>query len=651
MKISPYQSAFDEFKGRFLDEGKSIFSGKEILDPTNIRILRLIVAENDNALEGNASFIEKLKAQTEIGVDSEKPDFPSKAVKNLTLEQKNNALELLAHAVWLWRLPPFSTNNKSSESRKNAVKEILDLIDPKKAEELIKYAEGNGFFKDFSGFASPGMYYYTNKHNELNYIISFFERYRNLEDKNEVISFLNNKDAEDRIKAETIQANSTLNKDGVINKNPSNKKFIPKEVTCSMQNALLHLLDSDNYEPILSNAHKKMLVKNLEHTLTPEEKDENNIDRKVSSIRGKLTKLFSFPTDEFSFYSKTIRPLWDDNLQPIEINTIYYGPPGTGKTYLARQAIEARTVKELFLESNETKLENEGIEAIIKKRKRDRIKQVQFHPSFTYEDFIDGLKPELVKGQVNLKLTNGTFKNFCCKATKELKEFRVSQGETGKDDSRMPMFYFITDEINRADLSSVLGEVLSCLEEDKRLDFDEKGSVTENSLLIQTKNAYLQTNDVNNPAVFTEDNQTYFGIPKNLVFVGTMNDIDRSVDTFDFALRRRFTWIYKGFDIEAFADAEAFKAIEAEALEEYAQSCKALNDFIFDEPSLGESYAIGHAYFFNIELSTQKPFNKSNKGRLFDRHLAPLLEEYLRASFSSKDIKAKVAEAKIIFTS
>lgn len=133
-----------------------------------------------------------------------------------------------------------------------------------------------------------------------------------------------------------------------------------------------------------------------------------------------------------------------------------------------------------------------------------------------------------------------------------------------------------------------------------------------------------------------------FGVPCNVVFIGTMNDIDRSVDTFDFALRRRFTWIHKGFDEVVLRSCKELSSLNFIEKENYIDACKKLNKYISENLDLGHSFEIGHFYYMKATI-----FRKAvQKEKLFDQHLAPLIEEYLRSVYSAKDIEAKLKEAK-----
>lgn len=186
---------------------------------------------------------------------------------------------------------------------------------------------------------------------------------------------------------------------------------------------------------------------------------------------------------------------------------ILTGAPGTGKTRLAKK------IAEEFCQEQTKKYE-----------------LVQFHPSYDYTDFVEGIRPVEYKNQdgnekVEFRKVDGIFKKFCRKVA-DLKD-----DPDGKNNERK--YFFIIDEINRADLSKVFGELMYCLETDKR------GS--ENR--IQTQYANLHTYNPEEGDYYSEDIfEKGFYIPKNVIIIGTMNDIDRSVESMDFALRRRFVW-------------------------------------------------------------------------------------------------------------
>jgi len=248
-------------------------------------------------------------------------------------------------------------------------------------------------------------------------------------------------------------------------------------------------------------------------------------------------------------------------------NLILTGAPGTGKTYLAkeiaRQMCGTGTVENDF---------------------------VQFHPSYDYTDFVEGLRPTQpdANGNIGFKLTNGIFKNFC-KAAKESPD---------KD------FVFIIDEINRGEISKIFGELFFSVDPGYR---GEKGKV---------KTQY--TNMQSGETLFDPElGNGWFYIPENVYIIGTMNDVDRSVESFDFAMRRRFVWK----EITAKESAENM-GLSGEQKERMLR----LNVAIWSVEEgkgidgLGSSYHIGAAYFRN----------QTDFARLWKLNLKPLLHEYLR---------------------
>ncbi len=187
---------------------------------------------------------------------------------------------------------------------------------------------------------------------------------------------------------------------------------------------------------------------------------------------------------------------------------------------------------------------------------------------------------------------------------------------------KLPEFYFIIDEINRADLSRVFGELFYALEPDYR---GVKGAVTTQYSSLNTKKTF-----------FVHETADRFFVPSNVYIIGTMNDIDLSVESFDFALRRRFAWKEIKADENCFESVMAdlaSKPLYDEALKRYLN----LNKAIGVDPQLGESYKIGPAYYLKLEL-----YNGEDRfQKLWDNHLKPLISEYLRGMQKADDILEK----------
>jgi len=291
-------------------------------------------------------------------------------------------------------------------------------------------------------------------------------------------------------------------------------------------------------------------------------------------------------------------------------NVIMYGPPGTGKTYSVVNSLD-------FVSQGDS----------------SRYEVLQFHPSFTYEDFIEGIKPKGVSkdGNIRFELVNGIFKNFCIKA------------KNTPDKS----FYFVVDEINRANLSSVFGETLSLLEKDYRHDGINKRNLirTQYSTLIED---LIKEDDKYKELAYIIDNgEVKFGVPENVIFIGMMNDVDKSIDAFDLALRRRFKWIRKDCDYDVIEEETRFKRKEDFSnINQYLKACEKLNNYISAELGLGKSYEFGHSFFMKMsDIAKRKEITQHNLETLFNLYLRPTLKEYLRAVFAESELDGKLDEA------
>ncbi|MBQ8575241.1 MAG: AAA family ATPase [Clostridia bacterium] len=234
-------------------------------------------------------------------------------------------------------------------------------------------------------------------------------------------------------------------------------------------------------------------------------------------------------------------------------NLILQGAPGVGKTFAARRlAWSVMGVKD-----------------------DNRIKFVQFHQSYSYEDFIMGYKPD---GN-GFSLEKGIFYDFCIKA---------------KEDPDND-YFFIIDEINRGNMSKIFGELLMLIENDYRgmeitLAYDKKP----------------------------------FSVPKNLYIIGMMNTADRSLAMIDYALRRRFSFVEMtpGFDSEGFETYQS--TINNHNFGKLIGRIKALNADIENDASLGKGFCIGHSYFCNLDADCSDTVLKE----IVEYDIVPMLEEY-----------------------
>lgn len=380
---------------------------------------------------------------------------------------------------------------------------------------------------------------------------------------------------------------------------PRNTKYIGPQ----MARKIAFLIHPNKYLPIFDED----LVNKILELLDCDKLDEN-LDFKLTS------PLVQYLSDNH----------WIENLDPIESkrvswfllnnlpqsplfileNTIFYGPPGTGKTYAVQKIIETA-----------------------------QFEFVQFHPSYSYEDFMEGLRPIAKNNAVTLELQSGKFKIFCKQAAAALFEYRKSK-PNGDD---YPKYYFVADEINRAELSRVFGDVLVCIEQSKRFDYENGDPV---GFMIQTTLGHID-NEIN--SVIWKNGKSFFGVPKNLFFIGTMNVTDRSIDTFDLALRRRFKWVKMECDYKYF-----FTYFSNQNTAEYIKEAfYELNKLISHEWGLGENFEIGHAFITHLGQNIEAKRNILTT--FFNENLAPLLREYLRSDYSENDVKNKIIQAKNTF--
>jgi len=241
---------------------------------------------------------------------------------------------------------------------------------------------------------------------------------------------------------------------------------------------------------------------------------------------------------------------------------------------------------------------------------------VQFHPSYDYTDFFDGLRPVKKVGETNIgfELKNGSFKEFCLKAKKSWEE------DEKKESVFQRKFVFIIDEINRAEISKVFGELFFAIDPGYR---GKKGRV-------KTQYSNIQSQDT----FFSNINDDQFYVPENVYIIGTMNDIDRSVESFDFAMRRRFAWK----EIKAIDRIQMWDGNIDAWKDEAKKRMLLINKAIENINGLSSSYHIGPAYFLKL-----KDFN-GDFAKLWDINIGVIIKEYLRgmpdAEKSYSDIKS-----------
>ena len=235
-------------------------------------------------------------------------------------------------------------------------------------------------------------------------------------------------------------------------------------------------------------------------------------------------------------------------------NVILQGAPGVGKTFAAKRlAYSIMGVKD-----------------------PSRVMMVQFHQSYSYEDFIMGFRPTQEGG---FELKHGAFYDFC---------------KSAEVDSEDTPYFFIIDEINRGNLSKIFGELFMLIESDKRG--------------IELKLLYADEK---------------FSVPKNVYIIGMMNTADRSLAMMDYALRRRFAFfdMDPGFNTKGFRQYQ--EGLQSEKFNKLIERVESLNADIASDDSLGEGFCIGHSYFCELKETSDQTLSG-----IVEFELAPLLKEY-----------------------
>ena len=304
-------------------------------------------------------------------------------------------------------------------------------------------------------------------------------------------------------------------------------------------------------------------------------------------------------------------------------NIILTGAPGTGKTYMAKQiAVEMTgnnsnvTISSTDVEDNFKELKNQGF-----------VDFVQFHPSYDYTDFVEGLRPS---GNANSFVRmDGIFKKFCEKADFAKKDEQTKNNK----------YIFIIDEINRGEISKIFGELFFSIDPGYR---GEKGLVnTQYQNLIPSKIKVKENeveNEKNNPDPFING----FYVPDNVYIIGTMNDIDRSVESMDFAFRRRFA--FKEIKAEE-SKSMLWDGDNSQILEEVMNSIN--KKLIEPQFGLSEAYQIGASYFNKIKKKDgNNDYNYETELKtLWEYHIKGLLFEYLRGKPNATDLLKQLEKA------
>ena len=296
-------------------------------------------------------------------------------------------------------------------------------------------------------------------------------------------------------------------------------------------------------------------------TLTNFNKYPDTVEKYLKLMANDNNKDLEFNELKDTFFSEEFFNNIIDTLK-VKKNIILQGPPGTGKTFISKKIAERITGK------------------------KENIFSIQFHQSYSYEEFVVGYKPN---SEGNFALQKGSLIQVC---------ERAKQNENEN-------FVMFIDEINRANISKVFGELLSLIENDKR--------GPENTVKI-----LYSENDIN------------FYIPSNLYFICAMNTADRSLKMVDYALRRRFSFFeFKPeFDKPEFKNFLKDKNVNAKTIDRIVNNISKVNQQISDDNfELGDGYCIGHSYFCPKGNSSDS-FGDQWYEQIIEYEIKPLINEY-----------------------
>ncbi|MBL6468940.1 MAG: AAA family ATPase [Mogibacterium sp.] len=436
--------------------------------------------------------------------------------------------------------------------------------------------------------------------------------------------------------------------------------------------------------------------------LTYREKNEKEMNEKKENVPE------AEPVQETSGYNNPYSSMLLESK-----NLIFRGAPGTGKSYLAKE-IAADIVSDGYYDDCKSLTDEQ----------RQQVEFVQFHPSYDYSDFVEGLRPCINDdGSMGFELQDGIFKQFINRARKNyensLKSKEIIEKEVSVQDAMMDFLsgiefgkdIFKTVSGNEFTITSVderyinlsipgnamvntlslnVSEIQQMLEADTKFSkvkditafFGKKFATQQYSYNFALYNEILKKKGKRKKVIHQEELKKYvfiideinrgeiskifgelffaidpgyrgrdgevatqysnlhanpnekFYIPENVYIIGTMNDIDRSVDSFDFAMRRRFRFV----EIKADERLEMLENLEDEALKNEAiQRMTALNQAIIDVEDLNRNYQIGASYFLKLKTLS---FDE-----LWTDYLEPLLQEYVRGMYDEEERMIQFAEA------
>lgn len=563
--IAPILEAAQVWMRRCLQETGSIFEDLTVWSHNNIESLRRYFVDNPD--EGKGTFIEKLERQLQ-GADA--------GVKQLASEM-----------TWFMLLCP---SNIGAENKRDTVRFIWSWSGrdfPADAPYLSDAVLG--------GIGSAGTAFNTARWRELAYFVRVVEAFRKLGKEQRAILL-----QDGWALAEWLDP-------------------LPDSGSRQLRHMLLYLLFPDTFERIFGGTNRRKVVRAFSGLTGPAVRalHPSQVDRELQKIRTAAEERYQ--TTKLDFYQEPLNEVWqpadtaEDVSEATEAesaiaepagryavaepraarppytladaseglfveqarlatclrllerkkNLILQGPPGVGKTYVVRRLAYA----------------------LMREEAPERVQMVQLHQAYSYEDFVQGYRPQ---GD-GFKRKDGVFHVFC---------------ENARKHPGVP-FVFVVDEINRGNLAKVFGELMMLIEPDKR------------------------TPEWAMPLTYSDLDEAKFFVPDNVYIIGMMNTADRSLALVDYALRRRFAFmdIEPAFDTDMFRDYLSSCGATEELVESLVERLTALNEQIAsDAANLGPGFRIGHSYFCDFPKEG-KP-DRLWYEQVVRGDIEPLLREY-----------------------
>jgi 5-methylcytosine-specific restriction protein B len=456
-----------------------------------------------------------------------------------------------AHAEWLWS---FAVNDITVWRKRTSTCQIVGI--PDNTLNSSAYIEG---------FGSAGTYHKNHKYEEIRFNLYLIRFLREKCEAKEITTV-------DEICdwTEKVCLYQKYDQEFTEFPLPESLKSGLNDSAVAMCNILCYVAKPEDYERIASDNHKRLIYNAFSGLLTESQrKDETlNTDARILLIRQRIAALIGNAT--FDFYDEDdVVIVWNYNMteegftviQGLQYKKaiILYGPPGTSKTYTATRLAQV-LIRSAYLRKPE------NVESYFKEDvdyTEGKTHHLQLHSNYNYEDFVAGMQLQ----NHHIEAVKGNLFDICEAAE--------------KDKSEGTPHVLILDEINRVDLSRLFGEVFSALE-----NRDKPIAVSVGKLALS--------------------------IPSNLYVIGTMNEIDFSLERMDFALRRRFLWFPYGFDagilrdIIRYQNGQLSTGLNDQEIERFINNTVELNKAIQNLPELGEQYQIGHTFFAEIVPIYQK---------------------------------------------